>query len=242
MANHFLDVGIVLDEYDHLDDLKALVGGNKGEYIEVNGKKYFLVKIDDRIELWFKTEDGEVNLATLEPHYRTDKYIEIMGAEWVEMDDSGMSGLLRGVLPLYPLNFNIPNAAMVPELQQDKIYACQAACFAESMEIYEDIEDFEENCEYGEGFNPQSVISTGCWNSWGADDVLQTSRAVISGIVKNVEEKENSYSNVKYYVITIESQGCEFDLLAAEDFIEKTPAAGNIVMGRFWLSGKIISR
>lgn len=242
MARHYSDIGLIINEYDYCDELSSIIEeyAESSKTVSLGENSYLIVDIDEKVELWFRVIDGETMLDSVEPHYRTGFTAELRNPEWIYMDDLGMSGLLTGKLNGEPINLNISGAALVPDPHTVSAFECEIAAFTESISVYEDLEDFKENCEYGDAFAEKAYIPTGCYDSFGKDDISQTPRAIISGIVKSVEQRENSYTGEEYYVICIESMHTDFVLLTASELLYDDVVPGNVIMGKFWFSGKVL--
>ena len=71
------------------------------------------------------------------------------------------------------------------------------------------------------------------------EEAYQTSEAWINGVVQSFERKINSYTGKGYYHIVLESLDTEFDILAAEELIDKPLEINDIISVVCWLSGKI---
>jgi len=243
MAIHFSDIGFKLDEYDYIDELTEFIEENteNTDKISAGDEHYLVVSVDDTVEMWFHSVYGETDIACVEPHYRSGMYYEAAGAGWVYIEDERMTGLLKVMLDGYPLNLNVSSAACLPEFEAGAPCTCEISCFAETYSVYDDLEDFTENNDYGDIYKPQDVIPVGCYEKFGNDEVAETSRAIITGIVKEVEVKVNGYTGNEFYLVKIESLNNSFALLIDPELADyEPPEAGNVVMGRFWLTGKVI--
>ena len=242
MARHYSDIGLIINEYDYCDELNSIIEeyAESSRTVSVGENSYLIVDIDEKVELWFRVIEGETDLDSVEPHYRSGLVSELINPEWVYRDDLGMSGLLKGKLNNEPINLNISGAALVPPVNSLASLRCEIAAFAESLSVYEDVEDFKENCEYGDAFAEKAYIPTGCYDSFGKDEINQTPRAIISGVVKSVEQRENSHTGEEYFVITVESAHSNFVMLVEPELLYDDVVPGNIIMGKFWFSGKVL--
>jgi len=242
MAVHFADLGFDLDEYDFLDELAAFAEDNAAaaQTVTYPGGSCLKIPVDGCLELWFPMGEDGIIYEGVQPHYHGGSEAELKSPMAVDTDENGMSGMVKVMHgDAYPMNLNIPCMGLLPELGGRESLKLELAAFAEEADLYEDEADFNENCIYGEGFAVRSFIPTGCYAAFGNDDVAETPRAMMTGIITAAEKCSNSYTGLDYYRLTVDTLDASYTVLAAEELFYGEPTAGNVIMGKFWFSGNI---
>lgn len=243
MANHFSDIGFEFDEYDYAFELEEIVdSGSTGVDTVVFGDTAFLkVSFDNRIRLWLKKNGNGFIPESVTPYFITDTALSLTAAEQIDSDPFGMTGLVRGWKGSLPINITVPVCSMIKNHAAEDTVIFNVCAFAESVEVYDSPETFNESCSYGDDFGAETFISTGCYDSFGNEKVSQSSRAMISGTVIECEKMINEYTGYEFYRIRIKTAGMELEeLVSAEEVLDKI-IPGNVVFGHFWLMGVPVS-
>ena len=240
MPSHFSDIGIKdITEENYVDKIKELVDGNirNAVRIALNDSPYLVVPIDNLIELWFPFDNNTLNPYEMRLHYQTSAFLEVEDASWTDPEKGGSEDLCSMSVPdCYPLNVTVPAPKLTIDFEEKKRYMCQVACFAESFDIYEDADDFHSRSENGDKLGDQCYIPFGQFQD--EEDSELSSRALINGVIKNVEKRINGYTKEPYYLLTVDSFGARYEVLADTDSFDTEPQTGNVISGEFWLSGK----
>ena len=244
MASHLSDVGFDFKEENFYDDFLEMLDENMhntSTEISMNGKDYVVVFVDSDIEFWLPIgPDRTIDPMEFELHYNTHKWIEVVKPYWVTLKNNDTQGIIRiwDKNESYPININIPNAFMVPELFDDKLFTSQIACFAESFEHFKTEDEF--NKKYKD-FMPKSFIPSGQFNLNKENDG-EYPRAWINGSIKTIQLKTNSYTKKQYYHIVIESYNMDFDILLDAASVDSELCVGDILSVNAWLTGKLRNR
>lgn len=239
MLNDYSNFGLKIK---NRNDLEKLVEHYKDSltYLASDFGSYKLLSIDNCIELWFPCRNGKIDIDGCEIHYQTDCFTKVSGADWQYLSEDNLSGMMRvwngtdG--ELFPLNVSIPNTALVPPTDSEATYDCQIACFAQDLNIYDNIKEYE---EAHPDVASQSVIPCGTFSHDNNPDFKQSATAIIAGEVILCCKRQNSYSGAYYHHIRIKSLGMTFDIVADESFVTRPVNIGSIIGGVFWLSAKI---
>ncbi len=236
---HFSDIG--LDMLENGEDVLTMLYSGKGKMgcCEKNGVRYLVARFDDCIEFWLDTDEND-NVESFEIHYAGDGKITVNYIEWLDEDDSIFKLLNCEVHTNIdceiPMNIMIPDAAMTDCLEDGDVLTVQAACFAESLEVVLPEEDESDDTDDG------SMIPCGTFDIDGDPDFEQSPHIIMQGTVRFAEKRVNSYSGESYYYIRLECLGMVYDVLAAIDALEDTPAEGTVLDGVFWVSGRLLTR
>ena len=247
MATHFLDIGFdesISDEdlWDILveraeaaeqsNDMNGILVHNVDEYT------FFTVTIDEHIALWYKTmRDNSSNIIweNFAMHYNTERFQIMKELKWVYEDEETaiFQGWIKGCD--YPLNIQVIDKLLFPNIEEDVEYNVEIVCFADELKLYTTEEEF---CADHGMMSPKSLIPIGTF-SLNEEDESQTSYVWMNGIIKRVERKINSYTGNPYYHLLIESLDAEYDVLVAEGLIDQELEVNDIVSVHGWLSGFI---
>ena len=231
MASHLSDIGFPVTEETIDEILKNVISSHEEDAVRVDSDRgpRLLVTVDGLIELWFSLENDTVWLDTLSLHYRTGTLLKVNGVQ--RQNSSG--SLCSMYLPdFYPLIADVPDPGSVPSQDKDSLRKCQIACFAEDLAVYRDTEDFRKNSICGDSFSDRAFIPM------GAVHPEEGARAIISGTVRAAQKRINSFTEKEYYIISAETCGGIYDILADPALLPRGISAGNVIFGTFWLSGK----
>ena len=240
MASHLSDIGFAVSEENYCEDLIKIFEDNMSKTareICVKDKRYLVIYVSGDIEFWLPvSENNSINPEAYELHYNTHRWETVVNPEWVIKTNDGMQGLLTVWTEDFPINITAPNTALTPNFIEDIDYKCQIACFAETLSIYKNKEEFQNEHE---GFSEMSFIPTGAFSPDDDENFEQSSHGWINGIVEKIERKKNSYTGNEYYHILVKCFDIKFDILVDAKEIEHTVSVGDIISATVWMSGKI---
>jgi hypothetical protein len=201
----------------------------------------------DGAELWLQL-DRRGRLIGLNPHFSGSSRLRVRLIEPVSTaDDSALDGAFFA-WTLDPelgeewsqLIFDAPDAACYTGVTLPAVAEVQVAAFANSLDIHDSPESFA-LAQAGEElpFASQSFISFGVW----ADELgTEGSRAEasLSGHVVESSTKQNPLTGRPYTWVAVETLGGVYDVVVAAELTPEPPAAGTVVFGSFWLSGRLL--
>ena len=239
MPSHLADVGFYFSNDNYYDELIKTFDHfmqRSSRTVTVGDKTYLVLYVDRDIEFWLPVGKGRtIDPASFELHFNTHRWDDAVKTAWVSKGCRDMQGIasLWQMDESYPLNVTVPNAICTPELGNEKVYKVQISCFAETLKVYKSEEDFHK--EY-EQIGIQAFMPIGKFAENDGD--AETSRAWLSGTVKRVQKRENSYTKREFYHLLVESYGMDYDVLVDAEYV-KSIDIGDTVVGEMWLSGKL---
>lgn len=243
MPSHLSDVGFNFDEenfYDELTETFSFLMKQSAREISVGDSTYLVLYADGDIEFWLPVGEYRTLDPTLfELHFNTHRWDDVAEPSWMFKSCSDMQGIasLHGLSENYPIDVTVPNASLAPKFCKEKVYKAQIACFAEAIEIFKTEEAF---LKVYEGINTQAFMPIGEFEKT-PEAKEKLSRAWVSGYVKEINRRTNSYTKKDYYHLLLASFGADFDVLVDADGIDRIQV-GDIVSVTAWLSGKIRAR
>lgn len=244
MPSHLSDIGFHFMEENFYDDFVEMIDENMqrtSTEISVNGKEYVVVFVDRDIEFWLPIGPGRsLDPMAFEMHYNTHRWIEAINPSWVALENDDTQGLMSiwDKDESYPMNIDIPNAGMVPELHEGKLYSCQITCFAESYEHFKTEDEFQAKHDK---MSSKAFIPIGQF-TFDEEDAEESARAWVNGHIKNITLKTNSYTKKQFYHIVLESYYMDFDVLIDAEYVTTELCVGDILSVNAWLTGKVRNR
>ena len=239
MPSHLSDVGFHFNEknfYDELIQMFDALMQESSRTVTVSDKTYLVLYIDRDIEFWLPVgENRTIDPSSFELHFNTHRWDDVVNPEWVSKGYRDMQGIvtLWEKSEEYPMNITVPNAVCTPRLDNGKVYKAQIVCFAETINAYKSEEDFHKDYEQ---VSERAFIPTGKFTE-DADDT-ETSTSFLTGIVKKVNLKTNSYTKNDYCHLLVESYDMDYDILVDAGFA-KGIEIGDIIATMVWMSGKL---
>lgn len=239
MSSYLSAVGFCFDEVNYYDDLIetfSFLMSQSAREISVGNSTYLVLYVDD-VEFWLPVgEDRTIDPTLLKLHLNTHRWDDVTNPSWRFKTCRDMYGtaFLHRVNDGCPIAVTVPNALLAPEFCSEKVYKAQIACFAESIEIFRTEESFS---KVHEDTSPQSFISIDEFEEFSSGK-KGLPRAWLSGYVKAVNRRTNSYTKKDYYHLLVASVGGVFDVFVDADGTDKIQV-GDIVSVIVCLSGKI---
>jgi hypothetical protein len=214
-----------------------------------------------REQLWAQV-DPNGSLVGLNPHFvgTARMWVAVVSAEPDEQFP--LDGSLRcwasprGDDPesgLYPFLVDVPDFHVTAAgLALPWFGRLQVAAFARSLECWPDDQAYEasEEAKWGgagtperpiRGFAAESFVPSGLFPATGDDaGFRETATAIFTGHVVDAEAAVNLETGGAYRHAVVRTLGGEMDVVADPSVIAGEPAAGGVVQGSFWLSGRPI--
>lgn len=246
--SHFSSIGFkFLSSQEIFDFFNSVYDGKKGQETLVSLGKYYQVRDDSNVELFFQLSvDGE--LCGLTPYFHgetvntvslvqkiTDPSPEAQldGSFYAWMAPSDLNDFESG---LYPFVFDVPNFLAINDIKIPLVVNVKLTGFAEDIKIFADEEEYNKS-EYSK-FAPQSFVPSGLFQDKDSNQSPQP-QAIIIGNVLSSKELTNNSTKQKFYWVKVQTYGSQIDLVIDPILLDRLPKEGSIVQGTFWLVGTI---
>lgn len=245
MANHFNAVGFNLQSRD---EIKGLVQqtAQKGDWHMSSNGHAVCWSVGGGVEFWVQT-DSQRSGKSLSPHFYGTSRVRA-GVVRTIVDEEHLQGRIYAwfnppdddpASGQSPFVFDVPNFDMVRErLRLPFIATVQLAAFAHEMTCFADEAEFDESQQGTPRFAPTFFIPSGLFT--GDSPEPPRAMALFAGHVERSELRTNPASGHPFHCLSVQTMGGVLDVVADPAIVEKEPAAGGIVRGSFWLSGRIV--
>ena len=250
MASHFSSIGFRITTMEEAEEVASRIAP-EATTIDVKRGTYLRWAPGSGEELWL-LRNRRGALIGLNPHFTGSSSVRVGLVERVEQpDDSPLDGAFfawggaedepwDGVCQLV---FDCPDAASHADLKLPALATAQIAAFARSIDVHESQEAFA-HAQEGEDlpFASQSFLPSGLF----ADELepdgggSRTSEVIFSGHVVDSSVRTNSLTGLDYVWAAVETLGGVYDVVADQELLPEPPAPGAVVMGTFWLSGRLV--
>ena len=121
------------------------------------------------------------------------------------------------------------------------VVTAQVAAFCHTIDIYDNLEDFEKQQQQEEGISlsDKSFFQVGSEKKSEKEDDSPRP-ALISGHVLQVERKVNENTGESYYWALVETlDGCKIDVVIHPAWVDRPLLPGCIILGEFYLSARL---
>lgn len=142
----------------------------------------------------------------------------------------------------YPFAFDCPDAALYADVALPALAIAQIAAFAQQVTAYASPAAYDaDQRAQGLQFGAQSFIPSGLVSPNGEPINPPEPHALFAGVVLEAEPKRNTLTGQPYWWALVETIGGTFDVVIEPGLLPDCPAAGNVLSGWFWLSGRLRS-
>ena len=139
----------------------------------------------------------------------------------------------------YPFVFDAPEYRLHDELSLPARKDVQIAAFARTIAAFETVAAYEA-CQTADlKYASQSFVPSGMFTPAGESTVPPQARAIFTGHVLAAEERTNVLTGRAFYWALVETYGGAYDVVIDSSLLPGVPAAGGVISGSFWLSGRI---
>jgi hypothetical protein len=142
----------------------------------------------------------------------------------------------------YPFAFDCPDAGTLAELALPAVVVAQIAAFAQEVSVFDTEALYAESqAAQGMAFESRSFIPSGLLAPDGRPiDPPEPHALFVWGVV-DAEECRNTVTGRPFWWALVETVGGTFDVVIDPELLPTPPAAGNVLSGWFWLSGRVRS-
>lgn len=250
MPSHFSSIGMPFSEIGDLRELIARVAPSS-RTIEVRGGRYLEWSSQSGGQLIIQV-DGRDQLIGVNPHFMGESQLGAVVTETVERpDDTPLeTGFHAWAEPesddpstgCYPFVFDCPESATYGRLSLPVVTPLQIAAFAHSVEVWPSVGSYEDSQKSDPpGFASKSFIPSGLFSPGGETAEPPRAEAIFTGHIERAEVRTNEVTGASFHWVLVSSLCAQFDVVIDPELIgEHEPAAGGVLQGEFWLSGKLL--
>lgn len=142
----------------------------------------------------------------------------------------------------YPFIFDLPDFKTIGEIDLPKIFDIQLTAFAQELSVYGSEKEYYDSQTTEMKFASQSFIPSGLFTlEKEKRNVSPQALGMFTGVIKQLERKQNGLTNENFYWLLVDTLGGEVDIVADISFFEKEPTVKGVISGQFWLSGQLIN-
>lgn len=240
--SHFSALGVrVATEAEQVELADYLY--TRGEGQRSRGGWYYSLGDGDGVELWLELR-GEKSFVAIHPHLSGPTRRRVgLGAA---VDRDGVAGFSGWANPepgrpeagSSPILFNVPDFRLLPAWSLPAEAVVQLAAFGETLEFFDDDDAYlaaqaERELKWGR----QSFAALGTFAA-ETEPGRSPASALLGGSVREWQLRKNQLTRNEYLWARVETLGGELDVVADPKEVARSPVAGGIVFGRFWLSGR----
>ena len=247
MASNFSCIGFPVASGDDFVTLAEQVA-SIATPVEAKAGTYLRWSPPTGEELWLQVDRGN-HLRGMNPHFRGRSSMRVRVDERIRRDDhTVLDGAFHAfAMPegdgdeaqLYPFVFDAPDADVHASLALPATVLVQLAAFASQAECFPSPEAFAASPRGGR-FASKAFIPSGLFSMDG--ETLDAPRAyvILIGHVLESATLENHLTHLPYHWALIDTYGGMLDAVIDPALLPETPPQGGVMMGSFWVSGRIL--
>lgn len=246
--SHLSDIGFAANDNEAFSALveKAYQQAN---LVKAEQGAYFHYTDQSGAEMWIHLDKDNV-LSGVNPHFRgasrqtvaLTNFVQVSNNQlegafycWAEPNDSGEG--------TYPFVFEVPNINALGRLNLPQTLDIQLAAFAEEIFYCGSEAEFSKDKQDDIAWATKSFVPTGLFSleNQSNDAINESASGMFSGVIEQVEERQNSLTEQRFYWLLVETLGGQVDVVADTQFFTNPPSIGEVIHGQFWLSAHILS-
>jgi hypothetical protein len=231
------------------DEAQALVGrvASDAEELGTPDGSYLRYSDASGAELWLHL-DAQGVVVDMHPHYAGDAAMPVAVTRRIARADGGpLGGAFHGWADpadedpesgSYPFVFDAPEPALHADLELPCVTVVQLAAFAHELAVFADDDAYAEHTEglevpyAAESFIPSGLFVTG-------DEPEPAAEAFLTGTVVAARGRMNETTGDAFWWARVRTLGGELEIVADPVLLSGPVAAGAVVQGSFWLSGRL---
>jgi hypothetical protein len=230
VRTHFDNVGFGLPTRDHLTALIRRTA-REGQPVEAPHGRYFRWAPGAGIELWAGI-DPQRELTAFNPHFSGPGRLEVHVERLVRDRQAPLTGSVHGAIDggaeAVEVSLDVPDFDSLTFAGETAL-TFQVAAFAHELHVFEDEAAFQAS---GAG-RPSRTLER-----IEDEDESERSDAILSGVVVETETRQNPVTAARFHWALVQTFGGTVDAVADPEVMSAPIAAGAIVYGEFWLSGR----
>jgi hypothetical protein len=249
MPSHLSTIGLTLATREDFIALAQRVAAIATP-IPAKGGRYMRWSSDCGAELWLQV-DAAGTLIGMSPHFTGKAILPVrLTQRLARPQDNALDGAFHAwAAPegdsesgAYPFVFDSPDPAAHSDICLPTNAEVQIAAFAHQIQVYDSEKAYRDaqpkNVVH---FASRSFIPSGLFKPDGGSIEPPRALAIFTGQVVEAEERCNPLTGESFYWALVDTLGGCFDVVVDRGMLPARPAAGAILSGSFWLSGRISS-
>ncbi|NLR64322.1 hypothetical protein HGH92_08395 [Chitinophaga varians] len=248
--SNFSDIGFDINTEEEFQDLLEKTY-HESTLIRVQEGAYAVYADESGAELWIQLNNQQECIGA-NPHYKGKSRRKVCLTATVERPENPLDGgFYAWAAPsekqnpqsgLYPFVFDVPDFRIPEPFSFPADVEIQLTAFAQDVQRYENEAAFDAAQTKEPKFSVQSFIPSGLFSS-SEEDKPATPEAFgfFTGVIKQVEARQNTLTQQIFYVLLVDTLGGEIDVVADAGFFEKAPVVNEIIQVECWLSGQVIN-
>lgn len=243
MASNFSSVGFDIGSEKELQaTVRALLPVAKAVPTYVGGA-YRHYQSPEGCELWVQfSPDRE--LVGCNPHFAGDTRFRVHVTAVQDHGATPLDGQLIGELVEdqagVPIVINVPDYRQYAARLQPPVNAIvQIAAIAQELSVFASEDEFARSPVQGLAADG-AMIPSGTLFPDGKLRNPPLPLAVLAGRVVRAERRVNSEGKLPFYALEVKTLGGTLDVLADVEYVSTEPLPGHIVVGSFFLSGRLV--
>lgn len=218
-----------------------------GQKLETKGGMYVRNADLSGAELWLQFE-SEGDLIGMNPHFRGQSRLAVSLERPIHRPQSHLDGgwvaWVNPSDPLDPESGDFPIVFDCPDFRLRSVSypggcTIQLTAFSQEISFFPSEEAFVKAQEQEDiPFAPQSFIPVGLIGP--EDSTAPEAQALLTGIIRQVEDKKNQFSGQWFTWILLDTLGITLDLVVDRHDFPEEPFVGGVVQCQAWLSGQVL--
>jgi len=252
MSTPLSSIGFTLNTPEESWQLATVVA-EKGRRVGTADGNYVVLTTDCGSELWAKL-DADNRPYSIVPHFAGQTKSQILLTQRIRYNDRLLDGRFLGwINPSqgtfgfggppgdYPLLFEAPDYAFYTFMDVPCTVTVQLAAFAQSIETCPSLEVY--NSRADRTWPAETLLASGAAGLHGyqrGDQNPHANEAFITGIVEASQTFENPLTHGYFQWARVKVMGGYFDICVDVGLLATGLAAGQVISGNFWLSGRLV--
>jgi len=248
MASHFSSIGFSVGTPEAFVQLARQVS-SQATAVVVRGGRYLRWAGASGEELWLQLDSGD-DLIGMNPHFSGPARVRVGILERISRPGATQldGGFDAWASPpsddptdgCYPFAFDLPDASVYSDLEFPSVAEAQIAAFAHEVSFFESEAAYRSGRQ-GRLLAPKAFVPTGMFRRSNESSEAPAAEAVFTGQVVRASVLTNSLTRRPFYWALVDTFGGQYDVVIDPQLLSREPAAGGLLMGSFWLSGRLMS-
>lgn len=246
MATNFSSVGFDIGSQKEMEALIVKVTPQSEPVPTYVGGEYLRYATPEGCELWAQFSPDK-EFVGCNPHFAGSSRFRVQVVGVQAHGAAPLDGQLIAELADYqtavPIIINVPDYRQyAARLQTPAEAVVQITAFAQDLQLFA---SFDELSTSGvAAMASEAMIPTGTMRLEGGKTQSRDPPiplAYLSGHIRSADRLQNSLSNLPFFAMQVKTLGGVIDVVADVEYVGREPLVDTIVVGSFFLSGRLVS-